>query len=206
MWELDYKESWAPKNWCFWTVLLEKTLENLLDSKEIQPVHPKGNRSWILFGRTDAEAPILWPCNVKNWLTGKDPDAGKDWEQKEKGATEDEMVGWHHLLNGQEFEQTLGDSEAQGNLACCSLWGLKSQTQLSNWTATGESAVKTLSANTGKEKEMATYSSILAWKISWTEEPGRLQSKGLQRVRHNWAIEHTHIPIISCVNQTCSSP
>ena len=106
MWELDYKESLAPKNWCFWTVVLEKTLESLLDCKEIQPVHPKGNQSWIFFGRTDAEAetPILWPPDVKNWLIWEDPDAGKDWRQEEKGTTEDKMVGWHHQLNGHEFE------------------------------------------------------------------------------------------------------
>ena len=100
MWELDYKESWVPKNWCFWTVVLEKSLESLLDSKEIQPVHPKGNQSWIFIGRTDAEAetPVLWPPDVKNWLIGKDSDAGKDWRQEEKGMTEDDMVGWHHQL------------------------------------------------------------------------------------------------------------
>ena len=102
MWELDYKESWAPKNWCFWTVVLEKTLESPLDCKEIQPGHPKWNQSWIFIGRTDGEAetPILWPANVKNWLIWKDPDAGKDWRHEEKGMTEDEMVGWHHRLNG----------------------------------------------------------------------------------------------------------
>ena len=110
MWELDHKEIWVPRNWCFWTVVLEKTLEILLDSKEIKPVNPKGNQSWMFIGRTDAEAeaPILWLPDVKNWLTGKDPDAGKDWGQEEKGTTEDEMVGWHYLLDGQEFEQTLG--------------------------------------------------------------------------------------------------
>ena len=106
MWELDYKESWAPKNWCFWTAVLEKTLESPLDCKEIQPVHPKGDQSWIFLGRTDAEAetPILWPPDVKNWLIWKDPDAGKDWRWEEKGMTEDEMVGWHHRLNGRECE------------------------------------------------------------------------------------------------------
>ena len=105
MWELDYKESWAPKSWCPWTVVLEKTLESPLDSKEIQLVSPKGDQPWIFIGRTDAEAetPILWPPDVKNWLIGKDPDAGKDWRQEEKGSTEDEMVGWHHQLNGHEF-------------------------------------------------------------------------------------------------------
>ena len=102
MWQLDYKESWAPKNWCFWTVVLEKTLESPLDCKEIRPVNPKGNPSWIFIGRTDAEAEtlLLWPRFVKNWLTGKDPDAGKDWDHEEKGTTEDEMVGWHRWLSG----------------------------------------------------------------------------------------------------------
>ena len=106
MWELDSKESWAPKNWCFWTVVLEKTLESLLDCKEIQAVYPKGNQSWIFTGKTDsnAQAPILWPPDVKNWLIGKDPDAGKDWRWEEKGKTEDEMVGWHHRLDGHEFK------------------------------------------------------------------------------------------------------
>ena len=98
IWELDYKESWEPKNWCFWTVVLKKTVESPLDCKEIQPVHSKGNQSWIFIGRTDAQTPILWPPDAKNWLIGKDPDAGKDWRQEE---TEDEMVGWHHWLNGQ---------------------------------------------------------------------------------------------------------
>ena len=100
------KESWVPKNWCFWTVVLEKTLESPLDCKEIQPVHPKGNQSWMFNGRTDtkAETPILWPPDAKSWLTGKDPDAGKDWGQEEKGMTEDEMAGWHHRLDGHEFE------------------------------------------------------------------------------------------------------
>ena len=105
MWELDYEESWGPKNWCFWTVVLEKTLESPLDYKEIQPVHPKGDQSWII-GRTDAEAetPILWPHHVKSWLIGKYPDDGRDWGQEEKGTTEDEMAGWHHQLDGHEFE------------------------------------------------------------------------------------------------------
>ena len=105
MWELDYKENWAPKNWCFWTVVLEKTLESPLDCKGFQPVHPKGNQSWVLIGRTDVEAetPILRPPDAKSWLIWKDPDAGKDWRQEKKGTTEDKMVGWHHRLNGHEF-------------------------------------------------------------------------------------------------------
>ena len=126
MWELDHKESWMPKNWCFWTVVLEKTLESPLDCKEIQPVHPKGNQSWIFIGRTDAEAetPILWPPDAKNWLIEKDLDAGTDWRrEEEKGTIEDEMVGWHHRLNGHEFKQALGVGDGQGSLACCSPWG-----------------------------------------------------------------------------------
>ena len=105
MWELDHKKGWAPKNWCFWTVVLEKTPESPLDSKEIQPVHPKEDQSWVFIGRTDAEAetPVLWPPHVKSWLIWKDPDAGKDWGQEEKGMTEDGMVGWHHQLKGHAF-------------------------------------------------------------------------------------------------------
>ena len=126
-WELDYKESWAPKNWCFWTVVLEKTLESPLDCKEIQPVHPKGNQSWIFIGRTDAEAetPTLWSPDVKNWLIRKGPDAGKDWRQEEKGMTEDEMFGWDHQLDGYQFEQALQVGDGQGSLVCCSPWSLK---------------------------------------------------------------------------------
>ena len=125
MWELDYKKSWVLKNWCLWTVLLEKTLESPLDCKKIQPVHPEGNQSWIFIRRTDAEAetPIFWPPDAKDWLIGKDPDAGKDWRQEKKGMTEDEMVGWHHRLNGHEFEQALGVGAGQGSLVCCSPWG-----------------------------------------------------------------------------------
>ena len=136
MWELDYKESWALKNWCFWSVVLDKTLESPLDCKEIQPVHPKGNQSWKFIGRTDAEAetPILCPLDAKNWLIWKDPDAGKGWRQEEKGPTEDEMVGWHHRLDGYEFEQTLGVGDGQ-EAWCAAVHGVtKSQTLLSDWT------------------------------------------------------------------------
>ena len=135
MWELDHKESWALKNWCFSTVVLEKTLESPLDFKEIKPVNSKGNQYWIFIGRTDAEAPIFWPPDVKNWLIEKDPDAGKDWRQ-EKGRTEDEMVGWHHYLNGHEVEQALGVGDGLGSLACCSPWGCKKlgMTEQLNWT------------------------------------------------------------------------
>ena len=126
MWELDPKEGWAPKKWCFWTVL-EKTFENPFNRKEIKLISLKGNKSWIFIGRTDAkvEVPVLWLPDAKNRLIGKDPDAEKDWRWKEKGTTEDEMVGWHHRLNGHEFEQMPGDSEGQGSLACYSSWGLK---------------------------------------------------------------------------------
>ena len=127
MWELDCEESWAPKNWCFWSVVLEKTLESPLDCKEIQPVHPKGDQSWVFFGRNDAKAgtPVLWPPHVKSWLIGKDSDAEGDWGQEEKGTTEDEMAGWHHWLNGHEFEWTPGVGDGQGGLACCDSWGHK---------------------------------------------------------------------------------
>ena len=133
MWELDHKESWELKNWHFWTVVLEKTLESPLDCKETQPVHPKGNHSWIFIGRTDAkaEAPILWPSDAKNWLSGKDPDAGKNWGQEKKRTTEDGMVGWYRWLNGHELEQTQGNS---GGL-CTAVHGVaKSQTWLADWT------------------------------------------------------------------------
>ena len=127
MWELDYKESWALKNWCFWIVVLEKILESPLDCKEIQPVHPKGNQFWIFTGGTGAEAetPILWPLDVKNWLIWKDPNTGNDWRQEEKGTTEDEMVGWHHRLIGYEFEHAPGVGDGKGSLAICSSWGHK---------------------------------------------------------------------------------
>ena len=138
MWELDHKENWAPKNRCFRIVVLEKTLESPLDCKEIKPVNPKGNQSWIFIGRTDAEAetPILWPSDGKNWLIREDPDAGKDRRQEEKGTTEDEMVGWHLQLDGHEFEQALGAGDGQGSLGCCSPWGHKEldMTEQLNWT------------------------------------------------------------------------
>ena len=125
-------------NWCFWTMVLEKTLESPLDCKEIQPVQPKGDQSWVFIGWTDAEAetPILWPLDAKSWLIGKDPDAGKDWGQEKKGTTEDEMVGWHHRLDGHEFGWTPGVGDGQGELACCGLWGGKEleTTEWLNWT------------------------------------------------------------------------
>ena len=138
IWELDYKVTWAPKNGCFWSMVLEKTLESPLDCKEIQPVHPKGNQSWVFTGRTDVEAetPILWPPDVKSWLIGEDPDARKDWGQAEKGMTEDEMVGWHHWPNGHAFGWTPGVGDGQGGLVCCGSWGCKESdtTERLNWT------------------------------------------------------------------------
>ena len=147
MWELDCKESWALKNWCFCGVVLEKTFESPLDCKEIQPVHPKGNQSWVFIGRTDAETPILWPCDVKSWLIGEDPDAGKDWSWEEKGTTEDEMVGWHHRwtcvwVDSRRWwwtgrpgvlRSTVGDG--QRGLVCCGPWGAElDMTEQLNWT------------------------------------------------------------------------
>ena len=133
MWKLDHKEDWAPKSWCFWTVVLEKTLESPLDCKEIQPVHPKGDQPWIFTGRTDAEAeaPIPWPL-VKNWLIGKGAATGKDWRWEEKGMTEDEMAGWHHRLSGHEFQQAPRVGDGQGGLACCSSWDHK-ESDMTEW-------------------------------------------------------------------------
>ena len=134
--ELDCEESWVPKNWCFWTVVLEKTLESPLDCKEIQRVHPNGDQSCMFFGRTDVEGetPILWPLDSKSWHIRKDPDAGKDWGQEDKGTTEDETVGWYHWPDGHGFGWTLGVGDGQDGVACCGLWGAKSWTWLSNWT------------------------------------------------------------------------
>ena len=137
-WALDHKESWVLKNWCFWTVVLEKTLESPLDCKEIKPVHPKGNQSWVFIGRTDVEAetPTLWLPHVKSWLTVKDPDAGRDWGREEKGTTEDEMARWHHWLDGRESKWTLRVGDGQAGLACCDSWGRKESdtTEQLNWT------------------------------------------------------------------------
>ena len=165
MWELDCEESWAPKNWCFWTVVLEETPESPLDCKEIQLVHSKGDQPWVFIGRTDAEAetPVLWPPHAKSWLIGKDSDAGRDWGQEEKGTKEEEMVESHHRLDAHGFGWTLGVGDGQGGLACCGSWGHKEMdlTARLNWTGSW-------------------------W---WTGKPGVLQSMGSQRVRHNWATE-----------------
>ena len=136
--DIQKSQNESGNNWCFWTVVLEKTLESPLDCKEIQPVHPKGDQSWVFIGRTDAKAetPILWPPHVKSWLTGKDPDAGRDWGQEEKGTTEDEMAGWHHQLDGHDFEWTPRVGDGQGGLASCDSWGHKEldTTERLNWT------------------------------------------------------------------------
>ena len=136
--ELDCEESWALKNWCFWTVVLEKTLKSPLDGKEIQPVHPKGHQSWVFIGRTNAEGetPVLWPPHVKSWLIGKDSDARRDWGQEEKGTTQDEMAGWHHRLDGCESGKTPGVGGGQGGMVCCNSWGRKEldTTEWLNWT------------------------------------------------------------------------
>ena len=136
MWELDCEESWALKNGCFWTVVLEKTLKSPLDCKEVQPVHPEGDQPWDFFGRNDAKAetPVLWAPHAKSWIIGKDSDAWRDWEQEEKGMTKYEMAGWRHWLNGRESEWTPGVGDGQGGLACCDSWGNKSRTRLRDWT------------------------------------------------------------------------
>ena len=165
MWELDYKESWALKNWRFWTVVLEKTLESPLDCKEIQPIHPKGNQSWIFIGRTDAEAeaPILWPPDAKNRLIRKDPDAGKDWRQK--WTTEDEMVGRHHRLNGHEFEQAPAVGDGQGSLACCGPWGRKesNMTEQLNWKHPRSLPEDFLTANEAKMPTPVLTNHLTNW-------------------------------------------
>ena len=169
MWELDHKEGWALKNWCFWMVVLEKTLESPLDCEEIQPVHSKGNQSWVFIERTDAEAeaPILWPPDVKNWLIGRDPDAGQDWRWEEKEATEDEMVGWHRRLNGHEFEQTPGDSEGREGLACCGTQGLK-ESDMTEWL--------------NHNNQYSCLQNATDRGVWWA-----IQSMKLPRVRYDWA-------------------
>ena len=212
MWQLNYKEIWAPKNWCFWTVVLEKTLESPLDCKEIQPVHPKGNQSWIFIGRNnpETETPILSPPDVKSWLLLKDPDARKDWRQEEKGMAEDEMVGWHHQLNGYEFEQAPGIGDGQGSLECYSPWGHKELDmteqlnplatwceQLSHWK--GPWCWERLKE--GGEEDDRGWDDWMASPTQWTcvwatprnsegqGSPTMLQSMRWQRVGHGWTTE-----------------
>ena len=143
MWELDHKEGWALNDWCFWIVVVDKTLESPLDCKEIKPVSPKGNQPWIFIGRTDAEAeaPKRWPSDAKRWLTGKYPDAWKGWRQEEKGTTQNEIVEWHHQLNGHEFQQALEIGDGQGSLACCSPWGHK-ESDMTQWPNNNKKSLK----------------------------------------------------------------
>ena len=166
MWVLDCEESWVPKNWCFCIVVLEKTLESPLDCKEIQPVHPKGDQSWVFIRRTDAEAEtwVLWPPEAQNWLIWKDPDARKDWGQEEKGTTEDEIVGWHHWLDGHGSGWTLGVGDGHGGLACCGSGVAKSRTWLSDWTV-----LKGRSHFSIRCSQISSFSMILSqfFNLSW---------------------------------------
>ena len=141
MWELDHKEGWAWKNWCFWTVVLEKTLESSLHCKEIKLGNSKGDQPWIFIGGVDAETPIFWPPDAKSWLIGRDADVGKDWRQEEKGTTEDEIVGWHYRLSGHESEQTLGAREGQRSLVHCSPWG-HAESDMTEWLNNNEEATR----------------------------------------------------------------
>ena len=175
MWELDCEESWVLRNWCFWTVVLEKTLESPLGCKEIQPVHPKGDQSWVFIGRTDAEAetPILWPPHAKNWLIEKDPDAGRDWGQEEKGTTEDEKAGWHHQFNGHGLVWIPAVGDGHGGLVFCDSWGPKESdtTEGLNWT-------ELMGQEEPLQEETATHPSIFPWRIPWTEETAGYSSWG----------------------------
>ena len=174
MWKLDCEESWAPKNWCFWTVVLEKTLESPLDCKEIQPVHSEGDQPWVFFGRTDAKAetPILWPPQVKSWLIGKDRDAGRDWGQEEKLMTEHEMAGWHHQLDGHEFGWTPGVGDGQGGLVCCNSWGRKEldTTEWLNWTGLKHSVSFRCTAKWISYPYMYIHSFLVSFLIQVTTE------------------------------------
>ena len=156
MWEFDCEESWAPKNWCFWTVVLEKTLESCLDSNEIKPVHTKGNQSWIFIRRTDAEAQIIWLPDAKRWLIGKDPGARKDWGQEEKAVAKDEMVGWHHWLNGHELGWAPGVGDGQGGLVCCSSWG-REESNMTEW----------LKNSNNNKRDYSDFIQLMALKIDW---------------------------------------
>ena len=187
MWELDCEESWALKNWCFWTVLLEKTLESPLHCKEIQPVYPKGDQSRVFIGGTDVEAetPIRWPPNAKSWLIWKDSDAGKNWGQEEKGMTEEEMVRWHHGLNEHGFGWTPGVGDGQGGLACCSSWGHKESDTIDwlNWT---ELKWREIMMTSPTQWTWVRVDSRSWW---WTGRPGVLWFMGSQRVGHDWVTE-----------------
>ena len=162
LWELDYKENFGPKNWCLWTVVLEKTLESPFGSKQIKPVNPNWNQPCMLVGRTDAdvETPVFWSSNVNSWLTGKVPDAGKNWGRKEKRTSEDEMAGWHHWCNGHEFEETSGNGEVQRGLACCSPWGCK-ELDITGWLNKNNIKIKFLEASDKQNVLLAVWERIL---------------------------------------------
>ena len=187
MWELDCEESRMPKNWCFWTVVLEKTPECPLDCKEIQPVHSEGDQPWDFFGRTDAEAetPVLWPPHAKSWLIGKDSDARRDWGQEEKGTTEDEMAGWHHRF-----------------MACCDSWGRKESdsTELLNWRDAGVGGDRWDGWMASLTRWMWVWVNSRSW--WWTSRPGVVQFMGLQRVRHEWATELNWMFPVQSLNQS----
>ena len=172
MWELDHTEGWTSKSWCFWNMVLEKTLESPLDCKEVKPVNPKGNQPWIFIGRTDAEAeaPILLPPDANSWLTGKDPDVSKDWRQEEKGTTEDEVAGWHHQLYGSEFEWTLGVGDGQRDLASCSPCGHKGSdmTEQLNWTELNWTETN---CQVIREVEVESCGHEMCWHKSWIKLP-----------------------------------
>ena len=207
-----------------WTVVLEKTLETPLDFEEIKPVNPKGIESWIFIGRTDAKAPILWPPDAKNWLIGKDPDAGKEWRQEEKGRTEDEMVGWHHWLNGHEFEPAPRVGEGWGSLACCSWWGCKElDVTEPNWNGKGINyeykinRYKLLYVKKISNKDLLYSTGKIPWRRAWQPSPvflpGESHNRGawwattvhrVAKVGHDWlcdlACTHTQLYLISCNN------
>ena len=167
------KEGWALKNWCFPTVVLEETLESPLDGKEIKPVHPEGNQPWIVIGRTntEAEAPILGPPDAKDWLMGKDSEAEKDWRQEVRGTIEDEMAGWHHRLNGHEFEQTPGDGEGQGSLAWCRPWGREETEQL--WQPQSKNLIPLhVATRTGQWNHVPRIGTTNPWPSNWDHRPG----------------------------------
>ena len=191
MWELDYKESWAPKNLWFWTGVLEKTLESPLDYKEIQAVHPKGDQSWVFIGRTDVEAetPVHWPPDVKSWLIWKDPDDGKDWRREEEVTTEEEMVGRHQLFNGHEFGWPLGVGDGQGGLACCGPCGCKESdmTEGLNWTEL--SSKPTLPSDWPLRASLSSFENCKGvWKMTWWHR------KHLKQRFHKWQMPLSSSP------------